>query len=175
MAWIVPFIPLITAAIGGVAAYQQGQQQKAVLEYNAQAARQQAKAEREVARLREEQHRRQARQFAGAQRAAMGASGVDVGSGSFGDILADDAIQAELGALAIRYGGEQQSNFYLQQSRLDRMRAANAGRAGAIRGGTTLLTGLGQSGDALGNIGRGGATRGNLSLGRGGNVNATYY
>lgn len=150
MAWIVPFIPLITAAIGGVAAYQQGQQQKAVLEYNAQTARQQARAEREVARLREDQHRRQARQFAGAQRAAMGASGVSVGSGSFGDILADDAIQAELGALAIRYGGQQQSNFHTQRARLSSMRAANAGRAGAIRGGTTLLTGLGQSGDALG-------------------------
>lgn len=141
MATMVPYIPLITGIVGGASAIEQGRQQSAALEYNAQVARQQALAELERARLEEAQFRRRSRQVEGAQRAAMGVSGAVVGSGSFQDVLADDAIQAELGALAIRYGGQQQARFYSQQARLDRRRAASASRAGIIRGGTTLLTG----------------------------------
>lgn len=141
MATVVPYIPLITGVAGGFSALEQGRQQSAVLEYNAQVARQQAQAELERARLEEAQFRRQTRLFQGTQRAAMGASGAVVGSGSFGDIIADDAIQAELGALAIRYGGQQQARFYSQQARLDRRSAASARQTGILRAGTSLLTG----------------------------------
>lgn len=141
MATMVPYIPLITSVASGFSALEQGRQQSAALEYNAQVARQQARAEIERARLEESQFRRRARQVQGAQRAAMGASGAVVGSGSFGDIIADDAIQAELGALAIRYGGQQQARFYSQQAQLDRRRAASSRQTGILRAGTSLLTG----------------------------------
>lgn len=153
-------VPLAAAALAvtavgvGVQAYGAYQETKAqnaaaeynarILENNAQVARYQAadaKARGEVA---EKQFRLRLSQEKGATRAAYGASGALVDSGSSLDVLEDMAEYGEFDALTIRhnaameaYGHETQSQNYISQAGLSRMSKRSAGFAA----GSTLLTG----------------------------------
>lgn len=165
---------IASAAASAYGSYSQGQQQAqnykaqaAVAARNAMLQRQQARTARQQAGAEEEAQRRQAAQFLGTQRAAIGQSGIGYG-GSAGQLIEDSAIQAELDALNIRYGGEQQAQGLLEQARsselesgLLRANAKQARAAGAMGAGTSLLS-AGAQAYGSGLIGGAAKTGGNL-------------
>lgn len=95
-----------TSAIGAVnqgrAQSQAAQYQAAVLRNNQAVAEWQARDAEARGRVAEQNQRMKTAQFTGAQRAAAGASGVDVNSGSAAGLQADAAMLGELDALTVR-------------------------------------------------------------------------
>lgn len=146
-------IPFIIAGMSAYSALQQGQQQSAAMKQQAEAEErnqrlltEQARTARQQAGLDEEAQRRQNRQFLATQRAAIGQSGIGFG-GTPGLLQEDSAMQAELDALNIRYGGELQASNLLNQAResgisssILKTNARQAMRGGIIRAGTSLLS-----------------------------------
>lgn len=138
--------------------YQQGREQESNLKTQARIAqrnavllRGQAATARQQAGRDEEAQRREARRFLGTQRAAIGQSGIGFG-GTAGQLLEDSAVQAELDALNIRYGGELQATDILNQaamsdteSQILRANAKSAKRAGITGAATSLLSAGGQA------------------------------
>lgn len=132
--------------------YQQGKEQAANLKTqsriaarNAEILRTQARTARQQAGAQEEAQRREAQRFLGTQRAAVGQSGVGYG-GTVAQLLEDSAVQAELDALNIRYGGELQAADLTNQagmsdteSQILRANAKAAKRAGVMGAATSLL------------------------------------
>lgn len=133
----------LTAAAGGTQALGQYQQSKAesnMLKQNARLADQQARDARAMGAIQEERVRRQVRQAAGAQRAALGANGVDIGSGTALDLQADTAGQGEQDAYLTRanalreaWGFKVQANNYRNQAMLTR-KAGKMAAAGTLLG-----------------------------------------
>lgn len=133
--------------------YQQGREQEANLKTqariasrNAQLQRTQAATARQQAGAQEEAQRRDARRFLGTQRAAIGQAGIGTG-GTVADLLEDSAVQSELDALNIRYGGELQASELFNQAGMSdaeaqilRANAKAAKRAGTIGAATSLLS-----------------------------------
>lgn len=146
-------LPFIIAGVSAYGAIQQGQQQKAALQQQADQAQRdkdalinQARVARQQAGAEEEAQRREARQLLATQRAAIGQAGIGTG-GTPGLLMEDSEMQAELDALNIRYGGEQQASSLLSQaneagisSGILKGNASQAGRAGYINAGAGLLS-----------------------------------
>jgi hypothetical protein len=131
----------VASAVGSV---QQGQFQSQVAKNNALA--QQYMVDDALARGRrdEQEHRYKVAAIKGQQRAAFGASGVALDSGSPLEVLGDTAMLGELDALTIRtnaqreaYGHQAAKANYLADSQLSKTK----GRYGAAG---TLLTGSGR-------------------------------
>jgi len=125
---------------------QQGKAQQQMANYNAQVAQNQAIAARQKAEFEEKAHRRQVAQLKGTQRAGAGASGGELLD--MGDIFDMTAEEAELDALAIRYGGQMGATAAQQRATLARMEGRAAKQASYTDAGKTLLTGA-KSGLAL--------------------------
>ena len=122
--------------------YQSGQYQAKVAANNAMIQERLAEDALQRGDIAEQRHRQSVAQFQSQQRAAMGASGIDLGSGSASDILADTSMMGELDALTIRSNAEREAwsrrvgaQNYRAQGRL----ARTTGRNQAI--GTILSTG----------------------------------
>lgn len=79
--------------------------QRDIEQFNIKAQEQNASLVAQQAGAREEQQRRESRYLLGAQRAAIGQSGVGFG-GSSADIMRQSSAAAELDALNIRYAGD---------------------------------------------------------------------
>lgn len=153
MAAALPFAIAGLGAFNAFSSIQQGEQQSYALKQQAAAERrnqvsleQQARVARQQAGADEEAQRRQARQVLGSQRAAIGQSGIGFG-GTAGMLMDDSAMQAELDALNIRYGGEQQATSLLNQAReagvssdILKSNAKQAKRSGFLGAGTSLLS-----------------------------------
>lgn len=147
----------IGTAVSVVGALRQGQAQQNQANYQAglyeqQAAitDQQAQSERTAARQSEEDFRRENALLMGRRRAALGASGVDISTGSPLLTAEDFASEAELGALRIRAGGEatatrlqQQAGLQRSEAGLQRLSGANAVTSSYYRAGSSLLSGAG--------------------------------
>jgi len=95
-------------------------------------------------------HRVKVAALKGRQRSALAASGVEVGSGSALDILADTAALGELDALTIRSNAEREAYEHkvdasnlTANAGMKRMGAKNAIIAGNISAKTSLLSGAG--------------------------------
>lgn len=89
----------------------------------------------------------------GAIKAGQAGSGVDVNTGSAVDVQSSAAALGETDAINIRanaarqaYGYQTQATGYTAQQQLDKATADNAGVAGDITAGATLLGGFGQAG-----------------------------
>lgn len=135
-----------SAVVGGVSAYQSGQAQQDAANYQAAVARnnailaeQYAQAEIARGRVLEDAKRQESAQRMGAVRAAAGASGLDVDSGSPLSLQADTAMLGEFDAQTIRNNSERaahgyrvQGMNYTAQAQLDRMAGENASRVGAL-------------------------------------------
>lgn len=161
---------LAAAAVAAYGQIQAGKAQEAGYKaqanadlYNAEIERQNAAAARLQANAREEAHRRQARQFLGEKRAALSQAGIGL-SGSAADVYAQDAANAELDALNIRYEGElqargllAQSELSTYQSRVSRMNGKAAMRGAKISAASTLLA---AAGNAYGGYAGGGGAGG---------------
>lgn len=162
MAFVVPFIPYIVAAVGaGVAAYGQMEQGKAAKQAahfnalqaqdNAKIAIQNAGIEREGARAQAEQQDRLTYQRLGAIRAAVGATGTTT-EGNALDVLGDAAAQSEYQRQDILYRGELAARSRVNEARgfgntaiLDTFSGNAAERAGYLRAGSELLSGAGRA------------------------------
>lgn len=150
------------ASIAGTAMSVMGQMQAGdaaakSAEYNAAVARNnQIVADRQAddavkrGQVAEDEQRRKTAQIKGAQRAALGASGVALDSGSPLDILGDTAAFGELDALTIRnnasreaYGYKVQGMNFAAEAGLADARGAAAKQSALIGAGATLLSGAG--------------------------------
>ncbi len=133
-------------AIGGTAfavgrALQTGAAESSAAEMQAGILREQAAQEQRLAAQRERDFRREQSRLMARRRAALGASGVEAGSGSPLLIAEDFAAETERQARRIREGGEIRATRLAQQSELFRDQARSA-RTGAFLGaGTALLSG----------------------------------
>jgi predicted metalloprotease len=91
-------------AVSTVGAIQQGKSAQNLANYNAQIAQNEAIAARQKAEFDAKAQERQARLFAGSQRASMASTGGELLD--MGDVVDMSAEEAELENLAIRYGGD---------------------------------------------------------------------
>lgn len=134
----------VTSAYG---AYAQGQAQGAAMDaqakiYEAQAADSQRRAAREERLMREQGSR-----IKGRQRAVLGASGVNLSTGSPMDTIADTQRSIEMDAWTIRENAGRESWGYQSQASISKAGASNARQAGYFGAGSNLLTGAGMVAD----------------------------
>ena len=127
-----------SAAIAAAGAIQQGKAQKDMADYNSQVAQNEAIAERQKADYEEVAHRRNLKKLEGTQRANIAASGGELLDA--GDVMDMTTEEAELDALAIRYGGQTAQDAKIAQSNMYKMQGAAAKSAGYFKAGSTLLT-----------------------------------
>lgn len=134
-----------SAAIGAAGAISQGRAAKKQAEFTATVQRQQAERERLEAANREEDFRRDQSKRMAQRRAALGASGVEIGTGS--PLLAseDFAAETELQALRVRSGGETRATRLEQSALLTSAAGKNAQTAGFVRAGSLLVGGAGKA------------------------------
>lgn len=151
---------LAGSVVSGVGQYQQGQAASESAKYNSQVAQNNATIasqnavwagqEGEVNAAAKEQ---QTRATLGSIKAAQGANGVDVNSGSNLDVRSSAEQLGELDAINIRanaartaYGYTSQASNQEAQSGLDKYEAESSSTAGDIGAGASLLTGAGNAG-----------------------------
>ena len=133
----------IGTALSAVGMIRSGQAQEKAAEYNAQVAERQATAATQKAAYEEEMRREKGRKLSASQRAAAGATGITMES--FSDVFAQTALDTELDALAIRYGGDIESSRYKSEATGQRFTGAQAKKTGILSAGATLLTGAGKA------------------------------
>ncbi len=124
----------------------QASNQKARAERNAQIADQQAVQIKQEADFEEGRKRSEIQRLKASQRAAQGASGGGVDTGSNLLVLEETATLGELDALTIRYRGDVQAQRVRAQAATDRFEGRSAHqvsqRTGRLQAGTSLLTGV---------------------------------
>ena len=157
-------IGVVAVGASALSAYgqiQAGQAAKQAGDYNAAIARNnqiiaERQAEDAVKRgdIAADEQRRKTARVLGAQKAAIGASGVALDSGTPMDIFGDTAAFGELDALTIKsnaardaYGYQVQGMNFEAEGAMARTRGTNAQRASYIQAGSTLLGGAAQGGD----------------------------
>lgn len=139
-------IGLVGAAGSTMANIQAARSRAAVANIEAQGAERAAQSEREAAKFKERQFRREASLAQGKARAIAAASGIDVSSGSALFLELDNARQAEIEALNIRRTGRVRAQDRRFQARSKRFEAQleEASIPGSIFGGVaqgaSLLT-----------------------------------
>ena len=151
----------LTAAGVGISAlgtYQAGQAQaeqakgqQAMAEYNAQVARQEAKALETRSLYESRLQNKEAQRIGSSLEAGLAASGVSPSAGTPLLIQATQAAESEMENLMIGYEGRTAAGRAMSQSKLDTMQAGiygtaakNYSRGGMIGAGATLLTGFGK-------------------------------
>lgn len=135
-------ISIVVAAVGAAySAYSASEAQAQANRYNAKLAKNQAinaanAAQVEIANRREHYNRQMA-----AQRAALGASGVDPSEGTPLLVQIDSAEQAALDLSRVRYQGEVRSTAYQSEANLQKFYARANLRQGYITAGASLMSG----------------------------------
>lgn len=145
-----------STVLGTVSSVQQGKQQQAMYNYQAQVAEENAKIanknaanERQTGIEEARLQRMKTLQAVGSQQAAMAANGMDVTQGTSLDIIEDTAAMGELDALQIQTNYERKALAYEQQglnfsneSRMDVIAGKNAYKTGMINAAQTGLNGV---------------------------------
>ena len=145
-----------STTLGVVSSVQQGKQQQAMYNYQAQVAEENAKIanknaanERQTGIEEARLQRMKTLQAVGSQQAAMAANGMDVTQGTSLDIIEDTAAMGELDALQIQTNYERKALAYEQQglnfsneSRMDVIAGKNAYKTGMINAAQTGLNGV---------------------------------
>jgi hypothetical protein len=134
-------IGAIAAIISAYATYSASEQAAAANRYNAKVAKNQAiNAENaagvEIANRREVYRRQMA-----AQRAAIGASGIEPDEGSPLLVQMDSAEQAALDLARVKYAGDVRSTVYQSEAKLQKFYAKSNVRQGYISAGASLMQG----------------------------------
>ena len=137
-------------AVSTVGAIQQGKSAQKLANYNAQIAQNDAIAARQKAEFDARAQDRQARLFAGSQRASMAATGSELLD--MGDIRDMSAEEAELENLTIRYGGEMGYRAKMQERELAGYKRDVAGRDSYGKAAKSLLTGASSTASSYGKI-----------------------
>jgi hypothetical protein len=126
-------------AVSTVGAIQQGKSAQNLANYNAQVAQNDAIAARQKAAFDAAAQDRQAKLFAGTQRASMAATGGELLD--MQDVADMSAEEAELENLAIRYGGEMGYRAGQQGADLARFQGKVAKQTAQGKAASSLLTG----------------------------------
>lgn len=133
------------------AAERQGNHEGDILDQNAHFSDLQAADVRRRGTSAELSVRRETRQLAGSQRAAMASQGIDINSGSARDVVENDQALSELDALTIRSNARRQAwgyevQAYDQRRQADLARIGGRNQADSIRRQSvgTLLSGAGE-------------------------------
>lgn len=140
-----PVLMVAGTAMSVLGQLQQAQTARAVGRYNQQLSERNAAIARDQTAAEIIRQQRTARRVQGAARAAYGASGVTM-EGSPLDVLEDNATQAELDTLTLRYRGELRAQGYEQEGAMARFRGDQQARAGRMAAAGTLLSSYGQRG-----------------------------
>jgi hypothetical protein len=154
----------IGVAVAAAAAIKQGQQQKAMMEYNAEVARQEGIYRKQVAEVEIEDHKVRVAQLQGANIAQYGEKGL-LFEGSPYDVLSMNERESLLDQKRIEHSGDYANNYQQQQALLSEMQGkiavtqsyAKVGTllasygAGAAGGSSGSRMGTGTSGSMIGN------------------------
>jgi hypothetical protein len=119
--------------------YKEGKQQEKISEYNAAELEKRAKQEKVRAEYDEAAHRKRIQSVLSSQKAYQGTTGVD--SPAHLASLQETAIEGEMDALAIRYGGDVAASRAKSEAQIERYRGRSARQTSLLRTGATLLTG----------------------------------
>lgn len=130
---------MVAGGLGLVSGISEGNAARKQADFRAMVNDQKAASERKVSAEEEKDFRRvQSANFA-ERRAAMGASGVEAGTGTPLLTSEDFAAEVELQAQRIRSGGETRASRLEQEAELTRAAGKAAQRRGIVRGGSSLL------------------------------------
>lgn len=132
---------LIGTGVSAIGQMQQGKQQAAVAKTNAELSQQRALDAQRRGSVAEGQQRTQYQRFIGAQRAAMGASGVVSDVGSSGDVLAETAGMGERDAQQLRVNAEREAWGFANEANMYGYQAKTARQSGIYKAGATFLGG----------------------------------
>ena len=159
----------VGAVISMVGAKQKANADAAAADYNAQIADQNAGIAEQQGEAAAQAQDRDARMKMGSMVAGYGASGVDGGSGSPMDVLAQSARMATLDNLTTKYNYHLKALGYSNQAGLDSSNAKNSTTAGNMNALSAGVRGLGSSIPSFGGGGsRGmGSNSGSASYGAG--------
>ena len=130
---------VIGAGVSAVSSMQQGKSAQNLANYNAQVAQNDAIAARQKAEFDARAQERQAKLFAGTQRASMAGTGGELLD--MGDVIDMSAEEAELENLAIRYGGEMGYRAGQQRATVSGFEGAVAKQKATGQAASSLLTG----------------------------------
>lgn len=133
-------VQAVGSVVSGISQSSQAKSQAAYAKANAGLAEQQAESQAAVIR-------EKARRLSGQNRAAIGASGVDI-SGSFLDALADSDIDAELDAQTARWNGKLEAMNQRGQANASRASGRSALVGGVFGAGSSAVSGFGSWYDA---------------------------
>ncbi len=137
-------VAIASAATSAYASYAQAQQQQEAAKFNADIARNQAIANQQAAEVQAQQRETQTRRLLASQRAAAGASGITT-EGSPLAVMQESAAQGAYEAGLTRAGGAYQAEALFGEAGIQKHYGNQAGAAGPIRAGTTLLSGTGSA------------------------------
>lgn len=130
----------VGAGLSAFSALSQGAAADSAARYNAALYERNAQITRQNAQMQEDRQRRLATMRAGANRAAIGASGITT-EGSALDLLESNAMQEELDALMIRWNGANAAADLEANAQLQRAQGRNARLSGYGQAGSALLLG----------------------------------
>ena len=138
-------VALAGTAVSAYGAYQQGQTQKKIANYNAKVGELNADDAIQRGAIAADQQRAKVRQILGTQRAVMGASGAEVGSGTLGKVLEQTSTLGELDARQIEVNAQREAWGLRTQGALGRVEGDAAAEAGTLNAFGSLLTGGSQA------------------------------
>jgi hypothetical protein len=130
----------VGAGLSAVSALSQGAAANSAAKYNAALYERNARITEQNAQMQEDRQRRLAAMRAGANRAAIGASGITA-EGSALDLLESNAAQEELDALMIRWNGQTAAGDLRANAQLQRSAGRTAMFNGFAGAGSALLLG----------------------------------
>lgn len=139
-----------STAISAMGAMETAAAQQREADYNRQVSEMKARDAINRGNIESEAARAKGEKVGGAQRAAMGASGAVVGSGSFGEILTDTVVTGERDAQTIRTNALRESWGYENEAESFRLKGETAATAGQYAMMGSLLTGGSQVGSKMG-------------------------
>ena len=132
------------AAINALGSVAQGNAAKAQADFQSAVEKNRAAQTKQVATVNEQDFRRDQSRALASRRAAMGASGINIDTGSPLLTSVDFAREIELQAQRIRYGGDVAKTRLEEQASLIRAGGQSDQDAGYLRAGSSLLTGFGR-------------------------------
>lgn len=130
----------ISAVAGIAGSIKQGMDAKSASNFNAKVANDEATQQDQQTAFDVQQQQDQSRRQLATQKAQFGASGVVADTGSPDAVAADDTKQAELDALAIKYGGALKARAYRSEASQDQVQASQAIPGSIFQAGSTLAT-----------------------------------
>lgn len=143
-------LAVASSAVQAMGAMEAAAAKQREADYNRQVSEMKARDAINRGNIEAEAARTKGDKVAGAQRAAMGASGGVVGSGSFGDILLDTATTSEKDAQTIRTNALRESWGYENQAESFKLQGETAATEGQYAVMGSLLTGTSKVGSKMG-------------------------